>query len=546
MKNACVVALLAAGALWTGGAAQADGLRLARIFSSDMVLQREMPVPVWGWARPGETVTVAFGGQSVSAVAGADGRWTASLAPLMASQEARPLTATAASGAAVTLSNVLVGEVWIDAGQSNMDRIFAIDVKDGFEAQKATVATANDPMIRFIKPDFFASYEPMDDFDEFRFRGMKWDAITTQTILKSSSLPYYFAENLRKKLHVPLGLVQLAVSGTNGLAWTRQDLAERDFPEKAGDRAAWSKMAEAGFASREDFLQKEKAWREECAQAVARGDRRLPEWPEHKPRMAVTNQRTVLYNALVHPCGPLAARGVIWHQGEGGPYDNYHKVLENLAVQWREQHGAHLAFIWGTLALAPGAEPAKAPGFPDGILRGSIQGQILANYSVENGGCVNFLDLGDGNLHWGAKDKAGNRMAAAARALCYGEKDLVWQSPQLESMTLDSVRARLKFKHAEPGLKFLFGDGANLVSIAGEDGLFHWANVSVEGNELVVGSEKVAKPVEIMYGWTDKPVLSLISADGRLAFPFYIRNGRPASLYNAEAAARLGPRKRPE
>jgi sialate O-acetylesterase len=544
-----LAAAVAAALLCGAAGGSAEELRFARIFGDGMVLQRDRLLPVWGRADPGEKVRLTFAGQSVEVEANGEGLWMAPFRPLAASAEGRELAVAGRDGRKVVLTNVVVGEVWVCAGQSNMDRIFAIDAgKDGFAAQTNTVATVDDPLIRFVKPEFFASFRPLDDFDEYRHRDLAWRPMNTNTIFKSSSLPYYFAKELHTRLGVPVGLVQLAVSGTTGLAWLREDLAAERLPRllERARKTGWEKMKEEGFESAEVWASKEETWRVACAEAVAAGGKRLPEWPGHKPRLAVTNQRHVLYNALVRPCGPFAARGVIWHQGEGGPYEDYDVLLECLARQWREQQGTNLCFLWGTLALdslSP-ADAPRAPGFGPGVLRGSIQGQILANGRIPNAAGLNFLDLGDGNLHWGAKDIAGLRMATAALELCHGQTVRAWRSPQFESLATEDGKVRIRFRDAEGGLVWRTGDGQTAVAIAGEDGVFRWARTVVQGLELLAWSDDVPRPVHVAYEWAPPHVLPLASRDGVLALPFYARDGRPMALAEADAR-RLAPRAEP-
>lgn len=317
--------------------APAAELRLAKLFADHMVLQRDMPLPVWGWAEPGEPIEVSLGNHSASAVAGADGQWKATLPPLKAGGP-HTLTATGRQGAQ-RVEDVLVGDVWLCSGQSNM----LFSVRSALNAD-AEIAAAQYPTIRLLnlwpKPRVDA---PAADFHT----NPVWQPCSPQSVRGFSAVGYFFGRALHKKLDVPIGMVEAAVGGTPIESWTsRAKLAED--PATARVLARWEAARPSIASKEEEYGQRLAAWQREAREAAAKGQS-LPPRPQAEPFAVPERRPAALFNVLIHPLAPMAMRGVIWCQGESGG-EPYGKLLEGMIETWRAHWGRDdLPFCVGQL-----------------------------------------------------------------------------------------------------------------------------------------------------------------------------------------------------
>lgn len=357
LVGAVVLLSAAAGPTWGQAAADAKSARVAAVFQDNMVLQRDMPVPVWGWAAPGEAVEVKFAGQAKQATADPRGRWKVTLDPLAASNEGRPLEVRLGD-AAVTRKNVLVGEVWVAAGQSNMVA-GGPDRDTGVYPYVPATAAAGKPEVRLTEFGGGASLEPLDDLDPAAGAPKAWAVMPEGPAPDDTAPTQYFARALRDELGVPVGVIRIAVPGTNQGAWLARQTLE-SFPAVGGDKPNTyeqlladmiAKLAESNLPNKtwDDMRRAEEAWRN--APKGRSPSSALPYW----------NFPTALYNTRVHPLAPLAFRGVIWHQGEAGPRGPYGDRLVAMARQWRQLFGHDFYFVWGTLSRTTTTPPPLAP-----------------------------------------------------------------------------------------------------------------------------------------------------------------------------------------
>jgi sialate O-acetylesterase len=433
-------------------AARAD-VKLAPIFGSHMVLQRGMAVPVWGTARPGEKVTVAFLDQKKTTTADKDGQWQVKLDALAAGG---PHRLTVEAGKKVELEDVLVGEVWICSGQSNM----AWRLRQSENAEKEA-ESAKYPKIRLNA-------------------GRLWQACDPKTAAQFSAVGYYFGRDLHRALGVPIGLVNRSVGGTSARLWVPWDAVEAEAALKPF-RAAIQKGTTAARKGK-----------------AAGGPGRL-------------------YDSLIRPLIPLAIRGVIWYQGESdaGQPDEYAVLFPTLIRSWRKAWGqGEFPFLY--VQLAPnGRAPVKPAPDSDGWPR--IREVQLRTLSVPQTGMAVIID-GDVGIHPLKKHLPGGRLALAARALAYDEK-VLYSGPTLKKQTIEGERVKLTFANVGGGLTFT-GTKLKGFEVVGGDGKVAAAEALVDGDTVVVWSQEVAKPVGVRYGWATNPGCNLANKEGLPASPF--------------------------
>jgi len=497
-----------------GAPQAADKLTLASVFTDHAVLQRDMPVAVWGRGPVGAKLAVEFAGQSVAGEVGKDGRWQVKLAPLAASAESRALVVKDEAGKeAAALKDLLVGEVWVCSGQSNMGWPLASCV-DG----PKTAAAAGDPQLRLFNAHARVANEPSESI------GGGWVVDAQDHALRFSGVAYFFGLELRKKLGVPVGLIKSAVGGTVAEAWTpvedlqsnptlkplldQQARAIENYPKALDD---YNAMEAELLAKYQTELTKYAAL-SEADKNKTRAPRRPapPTHPNYNP-----NRPFGLYNGSIAPLVPYAIRGAIWYQGESnsGRGRQYQTLFPAMIAGWRRVWGqGDFPFYFVQITPHNGMSPEVR------------EAQRLTTETTQNTAMAVTIDVGDAaDIHPKAKQPVGERLALAARALTYGEK-LEYSGPTYDTITVNGNQATLTFKHLGGGL--VAKDGAlRGFTIAGADGKFAPANAriqedAVKGDTIVVSSESVAVPVQVRYGWTNVPEPSLWNKAELPASPF--------------------------
>ncbi len=482
-----------------------------------MVLQREKPVPVWGWAAPKQSVTVTFAGQKKSAQADDQGRWQIELDQMQVSTEGRSLTAQAGSESK-ELKEILVGEVWICAGQSNMARPLRNDSID-YPFFKKYSEDAEYPQIRFFDVPGYASLTPLNDLDPQIQGSASWEILNKSTSVKVMSLGFFFAKDLNKTLGVPVGLIQVAVSGTPLTSWMAKETFEAtaaEFPDLPNFSKAFAeaeqKLAKAAL-SYKDWAGLEAelaAWRQSPKGRWPGSNGNIPDFP------------TVLYNALVHPLAPFAIRGVLWHQGESGPGTKHKELLMANIAQWQKLFGQDFYFIWGSLTRKTSSPPPLQPTVEIG--GGVNEDFLLASQSFGpegRGVLVNFYDLGNSTTHWAMKEEAGQRMASAALARIFGKPEAVFTGPELVEASIDGDKVKAKFRNTGGGL--VYQPSVNGISgfvLEGKSGEMVWADVAIEGDTVILSHPDIKAPANVSYGWHANPHETLFNKEGFPAFGF--------------------------
>jgi sialate O-acetylesterase len=490
---ACVASLLIPAAL------RAD-VKVASLFTDHMVLQRDMPLPVWGTADAGEQVTVKVGSQSKTATADDKGKWSVKLDPLAVGG---PVTVEVAGKNAVKLDDVLVGDVWVCSGQSNMT--FALMGEDNSMEE---IQAADHPKIRLFSVPKTPSPQPLDAVKA------SWEACDPKTAEGFTAVGYFFGRDLQKDLDIPIGLIHTSWGGTVAEAWTDSATlkADPDFAPilKRGEEypANYPKLMEA-------YERKVKAF-----QATNPGEKlpatlRKPQAPDEDP-----NLPSVLFNGMVAPLEPFAIKGVIWYQGEAnaGRAWQYRKLLPAMIQDWRSTWGeGDFPFLIVQLANYGKDKPDGSSDWAE--LR---EAQALTARNVPHCGLAVTIDIGNpANIHPTDKQDVGKRLALQAEKIVYG-KDVLDAGPTYASMAIDGPVIGVMFDHVGGGLVAKDGKLEGF-SIAGEDQKFVPAEAKIDGSVgsiVDVSAPSVAKPVAIRYGWANSPTCTLFNKEGLPAAPF--------------------------
>jgi len=482
----------------TAGATHAE-VSVPGLFSDQMVLQRDIKLPVWGTASPDEQVTVKLGEHQASATADSAGRWRVQLDPLPAGG---PFEMTIKGTNTIVLKDVLVGEVWVCSGQSNM----AFALKHAVHGEQE-VAAADHPRIRlFVVPRTTAD-EPQTGV------GGAWKACAPDTAGSFSAVGYFFGRQLQETLNVPIGLIDSSWGGTPAEAWTARSALDADPDLKAtleAQNAATPNPAPRMRARSTRPAGGGRAGRAAANRPRAAGGRNVN--ARNNPR-----RPSVLYNAMIHPLIPYAIRGAIWYQGEANARRAcaYRKLLPTMIRNWRSQWGeGDFPFLIVQLANFQ-ARQAK----PYASDWAELREAQLMTLSEPNTGLAVTIDIGNPkDIHPRNKQEVGRRLSLAARAIAYGQK-IPYSGPIYQSCKIDGDKVRLRFKHAG-GLAARGGGTLTGFAVAGEDRQFVEATATIQGSEVFVSSDQVKKPVAVRYAWGDSPECNLINGAGLPASPF--------------------------
>jgi len=487
--SACT--MLVAGVLCLVPAARAD-VKLSGMFSDHMVLQQGAPVPVWGRAKPGEQVAVKFGEQSENATADDAGKWQVKLHPL---RPGGPHELTVSGNNTITLKDVLVGEVWVCSGQSNME--FAL-----VAAKNATqeIQDANYPQIRLYTVPRAVAAKPLSDTHG------SWAVCGPQSVGGFSAVGYFFGRDLYKTLNVPIGLIHTSWGGTPAEAWTAHPQLEDD-PDLTPILDRWQHQVDT-------FKQqvKELADQIEKSGSVDAGPP-LPQDPRGNPW-----RPSGLFNGMIAPVIPYAIRGATWYQGESNADRayQYRKLLPAMIKSWRSNWDEG-DFPFLIVSLANFTQHPAEPGESDWAELREAQAMTAAQ---PHNGLALAIDVGDAaDIHPKDKQTVGGRLALTAEAAVYG-RHLEYSGPWYDSMKADGDQVVLTFNHAEGGLEARGGEALKGFAIAGDDRKWHWADAKIEGDTVVVRSDQVSHPLAVRYAWANNPVCNLYNRAGLPAVPF--------------------------
>lgn len=444
---------------------------LPRFVSDGMVLQRNVKIPVWGWADPGESVQIQFKGKTYHTKAGNDGKWAASL---KSTEAGGPYEMQIKGNNEITLHNILVGDVWICSGQSNME--FNIGaVKDKYASE---IASSANPNIRQFLVTKKTSFQPMDTVG-----AAQWKEANPANVLSFTAVGYFFARDLYEKYKVPIGLIHTSWGGTVAEAWTSTEGLQSfvNYAERAKNLSSAEKV-------------------------------NLP------------NEPTVLYNAMIAPLLPYAIKGAIWYQGESnaGKAFEYQTLFPAMITDWRTKwNQGDFPFLFVQLAnfMAVTPQPVESEWAE---LR-EAQSKTL---SLKNTGMAVITDIGEEkDIHPTNKKDVGKRLALAAEKVAYNDKKVVYSGPVYQSSKVEDNKIILKFSNTGTGLIAKDGGELKQFAIAGADKKFVWADAKIEGNHIIVSSDAVTNPVAVRYAWANNPVEA----------NFYNKEGLPASPFRTDS-----------
>jgi len=485
----------------SGGAAE---IIMPSIFGDNMVLQRGMEIPVWGKAEADEPITVAIDTLTVHTTAGGDGTWSVRL-PAM--EAGGPYEMLVAGNDSVVFSNVMIGEVWVCSGQSNMQwPMKQLDnVNDDIES-------ADYPDMRLFTVDKVSKTEP-----QFDFPGKKpeWLPCTPETVRDFSAVAYYFGRKLHGELKVPIGLVHASWGGSVAEAWTRlETLMSR--PELKPIVEDIDSLAAHHMEEKARYEKKLAAWRKAREENLP-----PPPYPRAPRGPGERDYPSGLFNAMIAPMIPYGIAGVIWYQGESNAVRayQYRTLFPAMIRDWRRAWGqGDFPFLFVQLANWETETIPAEDGW--GSWPELREAQLMTLAGVPNTGMAVTIDIGDPeNIHPKNKRDVGHRLALNALALAYGRR-VAGSGPIYTSMFRDGRMIRIRFRHVDRGL--IAGSMQPLTGfeIAGEDRVFHEAEARIEGNEVCVFSDEVPEPVAVRYGWDDNPQCNLYNTAGLPASPF--------------------------
>lgn len=468
--------------------ARAD-VKLPSVIGGNMVLQREVSCPIWGWADAGEEVSVEFADQKLSTKAGADGKWMVSLKPMKAN--AKGATMTIRGKNTIALDDILVGEVWLCSGQSNME--WTVSSSNNPQEE---ISAANHPRIRHIKIPHTPMTKPQDNV-----ASDGWKVCTPQTAGSFTAVGYYFGRHLMNELDVPVGLIGSNWGGTRIEPWT---------PPVGFKRVP---------ALKESITDKLDSFPTTTQQKVSKDSDETKTVVNHQSPLA-------LYNGMIHPLVPFAIKGAIWYQGESNNGEGmmYYEKMKALIGGWRSVwKNPDMPFLF--VQLAPYNYTKGRPDADPTPLAGIWEAQTAA-LSIPNTGMAVTVDIGNVNdIHPKNKQDVGKRLALWALAKNYGKTGLVYSGPLYKEMKVDGNKVRLSFEHVGSGLVSRDDKPLSNFTIAGEDNKFVEAKAEIDGGTVVVSSDEVAKPVAVRFAWNQMAEPNLSNKEGLPASPF--RTDRP-------------------
>ncbi|AQQ72551.1 hypothetical protein SMSP2_02941 [Limihaloglobus sulfuriphilus] len=480
-------------------------IRLPAIFGDNMVLQRQDKVAVWGWANPGEKVKVSpswgwFGFYSQKTSADENGRWKVYIKTGKA-KGPQKLTIKGEQNT-VELSNILLGEVWLCSGQSNMAWTLG-----AFENTEQDIAAADFPQMRLFTVQREISRQPLDDCSG------KWEPCSPKTAAAFSAVAYYFGRTLHNELDVPVGLINSSWGGTVAEAWTSRDaLAEGGF-ESIFDR---QREHEENFEKTyEQYLKNLENWRAQAEKAKEEGK---PEPPKPgEPKDFHANSPSALYNAMINPLVPFTFKGTIWYQGESNRTRafEYKSLFPTLIQNWRNVFDyKKMPFYFVQLAsyrYGSGDQPL--------YLAELREAQLLTLKGVPNTGMAVTTDISDiKNIHPHQKEQVGKRLALWALAKDYGKR-VQYSGPIYDEMEVENGRIRIHFRHTADGLAAKDGP-LEWFEIAGLDGEFVEANAVIDDDTVIVSSPDVPEPAHVRFGYHELAEPNLFNSAGLPASPF--------------------------
>lgn len=481
-------------------AARAE-VKLPAVFSDHMVLQRDAVVPVWGWGAPGEKITVTFAGQSRATQAGADGKWTVTLSRLSPG-DATTLTVRGTN--TITIDDVLVGEVWLGSGQSNM--AMTVNRANDFEREKGAAIF---PDIRMFKEESGGATEPQS------VGKGHWLVCTPENVGGFSAALYFFGREIHRSLGVPVGLINSSVGGTPIESWIAPEEQRASKELRAFFAQDEKEKTDAASPGAMKKYESDLAtWEESAATARAR-KQKAPKKPQNPADVAARKANIGgLFNGKIAPLIPYAIRGALWYQGEANstpakaPF--YEHQLRLLVTDWRKRWGSDFPFAWAQLPNFAGA----GRDWPH------VREAMLKTLALPRTGMGINIDIGEENdIHPKNKQEVGRRLSLWALGEVYGRKVAATSGPLPAGHEIRGGEVVLRFSHTDGGL-VAKGGALQGFAVAGDNQQWKPAQARVEGNTVIVSSPDVPKPAAVRYAWENFPTCNLYNGAGLPATPF--------------------------
>ena len=486
-------------------------ITLAPLFQDGAVLQRDMPVPVWGRSTPGAGLTVSFGGQTKTCTADANGRWLVSLDPLATSAEGRSLSVSASGETTVEVRDILVGEVWLGSGQSNMQWSIAQSRKEDQEV----AASGPVPLLRLFDVPRTLNHQRQETVKA------KWTPATPETTKSFSAVGYFFGRELVNELKIPVGIIHSSWGGSRIEPWWAEEglVGIKELAETRNNRLERS----PGFKPYDDRLRKfivdVRGWSDKATGMMDRGE--IPPLPPAPPALLELghNKQTGTYQAMIHPLVPFALRGFLWYQGESNNGEGmaYTTKKQALIDGWRKQfRNPEAPFLFVQLAPFNYGEPRTydLPG---------IWVAQQATLKIPHTGMAVTNDIGNiKDIHPNNKSEVGRRLSLWALADTYGKSGIVKSGPLFNGWKVSPDGIVVTFDHTGSGLTTRDGKAPDWFEVAGADGTYHKAEavISDDGKSVRVSSPAVPAPERVRFAWSQLAEPNLMNREGLPAAAF--------------------------
>jgi len=475
-------------------------VKLPALVSDNMVLQQNTKVNLWGWASPNEKINILPGWQNtpLEIVADSNGNWKTTVNTPIGSEKTYDIVIEASNK--IILKNILIGEVWICSGQSNM--YFPVGKeegtwKTGVKNYEEEIQNANFPSIRLFTVLTKASPKPLQDVTG------SWKICSSENIKTFSAVAYFFGRDLYQNLKVPIGLIASSWGGTKAEAWTSQTVLEEN-PE-------FLPILEQDAKNEKLFQEKLETYYADLKKERIANNNNLSKTELKKPKKEENKTSYVLYNAMLHPLINYTMKGVIWYQGESNAEKAflYRSLFPAMVKSWRDDwKQGDFPFYYVQIAPHKGQNPDIR------------EAQLMSLSKINNSGMVVTTDVGnETNIHPIDKQTVGYRLALIARAKTYGENKLVYSGPVYNHMKVKKDRAQLFFDGVDSGFKKPSEDLKEF-EIAGADQLFYPAVTKIDGKTILVSSSKVKNPTAVRFAWKAVPQPNLFNNENLPASPF--------------------------
>ncbi|HAI14554.1 MAG TPA: sialate O-acetylesterase [Phycisphaerales bacterium] len=484
-------------------------LELPKIFATNMVIQRDLPIQVWGTAQKGSKVDVQFAGQTASTQTDTNGKWKLALNAQPANTSPQKMTVTG-DGKTITYDNVVIGDVWICSGQSNM--AWTVSRSNNADAE---IKSATDSLIRLCRVANTVAAEPQDNAN------INWNPSSPKNTGGFSAVGYFFGRYLRGELNIPIGLIHTNWGGTPAEAWTSTPILqntpglEQIIPNAEANEKKYPQHVQAWEKKMADYNAKLEAWKTKNPDTPVKQYKvrkpRAPRKPGKNPKYPSS-----LFNGMINPIIPFGIKGAIWYQGEAnsGKPDQYRILLPAMIKDWRDRWGQG-DFPFGVVQLANFRGVKTQPGNSGWT---NLQySQFAVSQTFPNTGLAVINDIGEAkDIHPKNKQDVGKRLALWAMHDVYKTLKSNWSPPVYDSHKIDGNKVILTFKNVDGKLTTRNDKPLGEFSICGSDKKWVWAKATITGsNTIEVHADEIAQPLAVRYAWQDNPeAANLTDASG--------------------------------